>query len=681
MAEIKSTLELAMERADRISERVKEREAQEKPETLEDKLKRLRDSAFHRGCELIFRGQLDAAEQCFREAVTYVPDDFRSLSNLGSVLTRLGNFEEAERILQRAIEIKPDDPTLHYNLGKVYQDLEKAEEALGCYMRAFEIDPKYRTINSGIAEIYGFLLNDFEKAIGFYERQLELFPGNVIDINNLGRAHQYFGDIDRAMECFHEVIRIEPDYLAAHSNLANIYYKRRDFERGDRHLEVMMGIDPNDPKTLSSLMVKHRIEDRDKEQEGWLADNVEKKILLNAIDDAERNNRFILYQGGKRKTFVYIDQSMVRDTYVFKRSDDGDSLFRELLMHLFYESTYKIRRMVAEMKLVEHVKEDKIKECFDNYKEYQNTVDPAEYRSKRRFVKAVALLPRGEFAYLVTSRKDQPNLERLFKGINEERKRDELELALDSLAILHSGITDLKVDEKRYAELRAQGKLALYDPREIVPLKPGEKEGTYFLQQSYDGEQFTIEIPEFDYLKELKYKVEYGREQLCLGKNDGLDQFLEEYHSFIQRRLTPKSKATLHTDFGYSNVLRGGIIIDINIQVGDPMLDVTRILEHPGNHGVDIDNLVSSYFDKLKLYAVVLTDEEIISLRESYKPNKIHNAITAIGMNSGREDFETARFYLTQALETMEEEGEITLRDAFMDYVRASPHKELEVIF
>src|SRR3989338_5787394 len=451
MAEIKSTLEIALERAARMSQSSAERRAAEPEESLEEQLKRLGTAAFRRGTELHDSGRLEAALTCYREALTYTPGDYRALNNMGSILTYTGKFEEAEKTFQQALAIKPDDSTVYHNLGKMYQDLDRGEEALACYKQVLANDPTYSTINSAIAEVYLFVLKDYDNAVQYYDRQLELHPRSAVDVNNLAIAHSHLVNTDKAIELCHEAIMIKPDYPAPHANLATYYYRKRDVVQGDRHLDILLRIDPNDPKTKATLMIRHQIESQDETQdESWLADSAERALLENAIDGAERNGRFRLYQDGQKRTFVYIDQSMVRDQYVFKKSDDFTALFRELLMILFNASAYRIRRTVDEMRYIEYLEKDQLRECFDDYERHLQNVDPREHLKKRMFVEAKALIPRRGAFYLVTSRKSEPNLKRLLDGLDPERKTRELEQALDSLAIFHSGFLDIKVNDTKY---------------------------------------------------------------------------------------------------------------------------------------------------------------------------------------------------------------------------------------
>jgi len=66
------------------------------------------------------------------------PENFEVLSELATVLTRLGRFEEGLAADQRLVVLAPDDPTVHYNLacslallGRLDGALDTLEHALG----------------------------------------------------------------------------------------------------------------------------------------------------------------------------------------------------------------------------------------------------------------------------------------------------------------------------------------------------------------------------------------------------------------------------------------------------------------------------------------------------------------------------------------------------------------------
>src|SRR5271156_1609009 len=129
---------------------------------------------FEAGLRLLQAGQLAAAEQCGREALTIDAGHADSLhlmgllcfaaqqfdlaiewfarairrnpnvadyfSNLGTVLQRQDRLEEAARSFDRALLLKPDFAEAWYKLGEVLQQLKRLDEAVLSFGQALAMD-------------------------------------------------------------------------------------------------------------------------------------------------------------------------------------------------------------------------------------------------------------------------------------------------------------------------------------------------------------------------------------------------------------------------------------------------------------------------------------------------------------------------------------------------------------
>ncbi|MSR62386.1 MAG: tetratricopeptide repeat protein [Planctomycetes bacterium] len=67
------------------------------------------------------------------------PENLEVLSELATVLTRLGRFEEGLAADQRLAVLAPEDPTVHYNLACSLALLGRLERALDALERALAL--------------------------------------------------------------------------------------------------------------------------------------------------------------------------------------------------------------------------------------------------------------------------------------------------------------------------------------------------------------------------------------------------------------------------------------------------------------------------------------------------------------------------------------------------------------
>ena len=166
-------------------------------------------------------GQLEAAEQIYRQILVADPNNAAACYNLANALQVQGKLSEAVESYQRTLAITPQHAEAHSNLGAAFQALGKLDEAIACYRRALELGP-----NSAIA-IYnlGAALQDrgqVDDAIAQLRRAILLKPDLAEAHNRLGNAHQDQGNLAFAGDCYHQALHYRPNYAEAISNLGNV---------------------------------------------------------------------------------------------------------------------------------------------------------------------------------------------------------------------------------------------------------------------------------------------------------------------------------------------------------------------------------------------------------------------------------------------------------------------------
>ena len=98
----------------------------------------------------------------------------------------------------------------------------------------------------------GLLLqHDFEGAIKFYGKCLEIKPEHVDTLLNRGLAYMESGrkqpgleDIEKARTLIKKALSKKPGDARLYYNLANTYRYIRDYEPAIRHLEKALSLDP-----------------------------------------------------------------------------------------------------------------------------------------------------------------------------------------------------------------------------------------------------------------------------------------------------------------------------------------------------------------------------------------------------------------------------------------------------
>lgn len=163
------------------------------------------------------RGELELAEESFRNVVEVTPDNFHGFSDLGGILLQAGKTEEARAAFERSLAIQPNLPALA-NLGTLAYREDDFETATKHYRAALAIsDTNHRlwgNLGGALMRLSGWEAEAEEamhRAIGLGEAQLLLEPRNASLLTVLSNYHATVADSVIALEYLERAVAIEPD--------------------------------------------------------------------------------------------------------------------------------------------------------------------------------------------------------------------------------------------------------------------------------------------------------------------------------------------------------------------------------------------------------------------------------------------------------------------------------------
>ena len=99
-------------------------------------------------------GELEKAEQHFRDVVRREPANVTAWTDLAVTLVRQQKHAEAIPVLLRAIELKPDLAKAHLDLGVCHSRLKNNREAIASYQRALALKPDLHLAHAHIVTAY-----------------------------------------------------------------------------------------------------------------------------------------------------------------------------------------------------------------------------------------------------------------------------------------------------------------------------------------------------------------------------------------------------------------------------------------------------------------------------------------------------------------------------------------------
>ncbi|MCX7696357.1 MAG: tetratricopeptide repeat protein [Bacteroidales bacterium] len=149
-----------------------------------------------------------------KKATINDPEYYEAFSLLGVILMRKKD-PLAGSYLKTAVRLRPNSIEARYNYGLWLQETFRFEEAMKQYEAILSIQPnnKYAWYNMGYIQLV--YLKNFEKAIFFFNKVLEIDSLYVDALYNRGLSYQMLGNRDLAKQDYQKVLRLVENHPKA----------------------------------------------------------------------------------------------------------------------------------------------------------------------------------------------------------------------------------------------------------------------------------------------------------------------------------------------------------------------------------------------------------------------------------------------------------------------------------
>ena len=181
-------------------------------------------------------GDLERAENCFREALEIMPDYYLALEHLAEVNAIRGNNENAERLYREVLEINPA-PEFHLALADVYRNVNRTDEARKLEERAREIyEDKINEGDAGylraLALYYADRGENLERARALAEKDLEARK-DYGAYDTLGWVYYNMGNYEEALSMARQSVKEGTRDSKLYYHLGMINYKIGNYDEAE----------------------------------------------------------------------------------------------------------------------------------------------------------------------------------------------------------------------------------------------------------------------------------------------------------------------------------------------------------------------------------------------------------------------------------------------------------------
>ncbi|MGC2421470.1 MAG: tetratricopeptide repeat protein [Candidatus Acidiferrales bacterium] len=182
----------------------------------------------------------------YQKSALQSPDSAETQFDLGLTYYEMGQYDHALVPLQRVLALAPASPLAHLYLAVTLSAMGDSQGARDHLLQA----EKFRTTSDAPWTLYAQTyanLKQWDRAIEYDRKELEVEPGSPVVYTLLGEALQENGETQESIAAFRQAIQLEPGYLDASTNLAITLAQQGDFDQATALLVSALRSHPDEP--------------------------------------------------------------------------------------------------------------------------------------------------------------------------------------------------------------------------------------------------------------------------------------------------------------------------------------------------------------------------------------------------------------------------------------------------
>lgn len=155
------------------------------------------------------RGNLEEAEKWFIKVLALNEQHAEALNLLGVIYIHQNNFQKAKLIYRKLLSITQKEPAYYCNYGRCLYSMGRLDEALEAYENAIKLDATRASRFISAGQIY-YEKEDFEKALFYFTKALDIEPQNIEYLRLVARLAEKTGDSERLHRSLKKITELEP---------------------------------------------------------------------------------------------------------------------------------------------------------------------------------------------------------------------------------------------------------------------------------------------------------------------------------------------------------------------------------------------------------------------------------------------------------------------------------------
>ncbi len=233
-----------------------------------------------------------SADNLYQQVLDLCPGFPDALHLKGLVHLEFGKSDSAEQLISNAIRTSPQVPQYHLSLGRVYHYKAGYSDAIASCKRALELKPDFAEAFNTLGLIYREI-GELNSAIDCFEQAIRLDDTNSNILTNYASTLAESGSIGKALSIFLPLGEKRPDDPVINHCLGYIYELDHDIEKARQYYLESTKLNPRNVVAYTRLAVidKHTPDNNHVQTE------IEK--LLNCSDITDKDKSSLHFALGK----------------------------------------------------------------------------------------------------------------------------------------------------------------------------------------------------------------------------------------------------------------------------------------------------------------------------------------------------------------------------------------------
>lgn len=170
--------------------------------------------------------ETDLCEDMLNKALRIDSKNNEAYLKLAELHFLFRRYDEAADVIAKTISLKDFNPKAHFIQGWIFREKGDTASAIRSYMKAVDQNSKYFEAYEELAHLYH--TRHQTMAIDYYKNALRIKPDDIQTHYNLAMFYQETGDNERAISQYQQILQTEPDNRFALHNIGWIYLSRME---------------------------------------------------------------------------------------------------------------------------------------------------------------------------------------------------------------------------------------------------------------------------------------------------------------------------------------------------------------------------------------------------------------------------------------------------------------------